>query len=187
MQNRRETLAQQRHRGRRCWPAAGLLPAVRAGRLEQGRLRDQEHGRRGEGLGGGAPVESKDITITAPDIAENGAVVPVGVVDHAARRRSDLLMLVEKNPNMLAAMFDVTDGDRAERQRRASRWARRPTSTRWRSRPTARCYYAPEGNQGHARRLRRLTGPTHQTRSTTWQIRCASAPSRRRQRPTCAC
>lgn len=27
-------------------------------------------------LGAGAPVESKDVTITGPDIAENGAVVP---------------------------------------------------------------------------------------------------------------
>ena len=27
-------------------------------------------------LGGGAPTESKDITIASPDIAENGAVVP---------------------------------------------------------------------------------------------------------------
>src|SRR5712672_1490305 len=30
-------------------------------------------------LGGGASTESKEIQITAPDIAENGAVVPVSV------------------------------------------------------------------------------------------------------------
>ena len=30
-------------------------------------------------LGGSAPTESKDVTITGPDIAENGAVVPIGV------------------------------------------------------------------------------------------------------------
>ena len=29
-------------------------------------------------LGAGMPTESKDITVIAPDIAENGAVVPVG-------------------------------------------------------------------------------------------------------------
>jgi sulfur-oxidizing protein SoxY len=29
-------------------------------------------------LGGSAPAESKDVTVTGPDIAENGAVVPVG-------------------------------------------------------------------------------------------------------------
>jgi sulfur-oxidizing protein SoxY len=33
-------------------------------------------------LGAGAPAESKDVTITGPDIAENGAVVPVGCVQH---------------------------------------------------------------------------------------------------------
>ena len=29
-------------------------------------------------LGASAPVESKDVSITAPDIAENGSVVPMG-------------------------------------------------------------------------------------------------------------
>jgi sulfur-oxidizing protein SoxY len=36
-------------------------------------------------LGGGAPAESKDVTITGPDIAENGAVVPVGCSSGAGR------------------------------------------------------------------------------------------------------
>ena len=59
-------------------------------------------------LGAGAPVESKDVTITGPDIAENGAVVPIGaatIVPGAKR----LLVLVEKNPSALAAMFDLSD------------------------------------------------------------------------------
>ena len=30
-------------------------------------------------LGASAPAESKDVQVTGPDIAENGAVVPVGV------------------------------------------------------------------------------------------------------------
>jgi sulfur-oxidizing protein SoxY len=59
-------------------------------------------------LGAGAPVESKDVTITGPDIAENGAVVPVGAAS-ALPGVKRLLLLVEKNPSMLAAMFDVTD------------------------------------------------------------------------------
>jgi sulfur-oxidizing protein SoxY len=59
-------------------------------------------------LGGSAPVESKDVTITGPDIAENGAVVPIGAstVLPGVKR---LLLLVEKNPSMLSAIFDVTD------------------------------------------------------------------------------
>jgi sulfur-oxidizing protein SoxY len=59
-------------------------------------------------LGVGTPTESKDVTITGPDIAENGAVVPVGAAS-ALPGVKRLLLLVEKNPSMLAAMFDVTD------------------------------------------------------------------------------
>jgi len=59
-------------------------------------------------LGAGAPVESKDVTVTGPDIAENGAVVPIGAAT-AAPGVKRILLLVEKNPAMLAAMFDVTD------------------------------------------------------------------------------
>ncbi len=59
-------------------------------------------------LGGSAPVESKDVSITGPDIAENGAVVPVGV-STALPGVKRLLLLVEKNPAVLAAVFDVGD------------------------------------------------------------------------------
>ena len=59
-------------------------------------------------LGAGTPTESKDVTITGPDIAENGAVVPVGAATSLPGVKR-LLMLVEKNPSMLIAMFDVTD------------------------------------------------------------------------------
>ncbi len=59
-------------------------------------------------LGASAPTESKDVTVTGPDIAENGAVVPVGATTALAGVKS-ILLLVEKNPSMLAAKFDVTD------------------------------------------------------------------------------
>jgi sulfur-oxidizing protein SoxY len=58
--------------------------------------------------GGGALAESKDVTLTGPDIAENGAVVPLGVSTSLAGVK-DLLILVEKNPNVLVAMFRVND------------------------------------------------------------------------------
>lgn len=58
--------------------------------------------------GAGAPVESKDVTITAPDIAENGAVVPMGA-STALPNVKQLLIMVEKNPSALVAMFNVTD------------------------------------------------------------------------------
>ena len=60
-------------------------------------------------LGGVSAVESKDITITAPDIAENGAVVPVAVASAIAKTES-ISILIEKNPNMLAASFMIPAG-----------------------------------------------------------------------------
>lgn len=59
-------------------------------------------------LGTNVPVESKDVALTAPDIAENGAVVPIGAAT-ALPGVKRLMVLVEKNPSMLTALFDVTD------------------------------------------------------------------------------
>ncbi|MBI3919104.1 MAG: thiosulfate oxidation carrier protein SoxY [Betaproteobacteria bacterium] len=60
-------------------------------------------------LGAGNLVESRDIVITAPDIAENGAVVPVAVTSRIANTES-IAILAEKNPFPLAASFDITPG-----------------------------------------------------------------------------
>ena len=56
----------------------------------------------------GALAESKDVSVTAPDIAENGSVVPVGVATTLSGVKS-MLIMVEKNPATLTAMFNVTD------------------------------------------------------------------------------
>jgi len=60
-------------------------------------------------MGGGAAAESKDITITSPDIAENGAVVPF-TISSKLPKTEQLAILVEKNPNILAASFNIPDG-----------------------------------------------------------------------------
>ena len=61
-------------------------------------------------LGGGEPAQSKDIVFfQTPDIAENGAVVPVGITSNIPRTES-IAILIEKNPNMLAASFDIPAG-----------------------------------------------------------------------------
>ena len=61
-------------------------------------------------LGGSAPVPSKDIVFfSTPDIAENGAVVPIGITSQVPNTQS-IAILVEKNPNMLAAVFDIPAG-----------------------------------------------------------------------------
>lgn len=59
-------------------------------------------------FGAGAPTESKGVSITGPDIAENGAVVPLGAATTLAGVKH-LLILVEKNPSTLVAKFDVSD------------------------------------------------------------------------------
>ena len=59
-------------------------------------------------LGGSAPVESKDVTIGGPDIAENGAVVPLTASTTLAGVKQ-MLILVEKNPAALVALFNMTD------------------------------------------------------------------------------
>jgi sulfur-oxidizing protein SoxY len=58
--------------------------------------------------GGGALSESRDVSLTGPDIAENGAVVPLGVSTSLSGVK-ELLILVEKNPNVLVALFKVND------------------------------------------------------------------------------
>jgi len=59
-------------------------------------------------IGAGAPQASKDVTITAPDIAENGAVVPLGAATTLPGVKQ-ILLLVEKNPATLVAIFNATD------------------------------------------------------------------------------
>ena len=60
-------------------------------------------------MGGAAPVESKDIQINSPDIAENGAVVPF-TISSKLPKTEQVALLVEKNPNILAASFNIPDG-----------------------------------------------------------------------------
>ena len=62
------------------------------------------------GLPTAAATESKDISfVNAPDIAENGAVVPVGATSKIPKTES-IAILVEKNPNALSANFTIPDG-----------------------------------------------------------------------------
>ena len=60
-------------------------------------------------LGASNLIESRDITITAPDIAENGAIVPIAVTSKIANTQS-IAIISEKNPFPLAASFDIMGG-----------------------------------------------------------------------------
>ena len=60
-------------------------------------------------LGGASAAESKEITITSPDIAENGAVVPFTISSKLPNTEA-MALLVEKNPNILTANFNIPAG-----------------------------------------------------------------------------
>ena len=60
-------------------------------------------------VGAAGAADSKDILIKAPDIAENGAVVPIEVTSKIAGT-SAIMLLVEKNPSPLTANFDLSNG-----------------------------------------------------------------------------
>lgn len=105
MQNRRETLKQS-------VAVAGLLGATGlfpqyAFAFNKSAFDAKSVADAVKAYGGGAPAESKDVTLTAPDIAENGAVVPMAVATTLPNVKH-LLVLVEKNPSALVAKFDVS-------------------------------------------------------------------------------
>jgi sulfur-oxidizing protein SoxY len=107
MQTRREMLAHSATVAG-LLAGAGLLPTAAQAAWSEPAFAAKTLADAVKALGGGAPAESKDVTITGPDIAENGAVVPVGASSSLPGVKR-LLLLVEKNPNALAASFDVTD------------------------------------------------------------------------------
>lgn len=58
---------------------------------------------------------SSALAILAPEIAENGAVVPVGI-NASIPGLESIVVIVEKNPNPLAAIFDIPNGTLGEVQ-----------------------------------------------------------------------
>jgi sulfur-oxidizing protein SoxY len=60
-------------------------------------------------LGGSGATESRDIAITAPDIAENGAAVPVTIASRVPGTQA-IYILVDRNANWLAAAFSIPPG-----------------------------------------------------------------------------
>ena len=107
MQSRRETLKQSAIVAG-LLAAAGLFPraalAFNKGAFDAKTIADAV-----KAFGGSAPTESKDVTLTAPDIAENGAVVPF-TISSTIPKTEQVALLVEKNPNALAASFNIPAG-----------------------------------------------------------------------------
>ena len=107
MMNRREMLARSAAVAA-LLGTVGLLPQAAQAAYNSAAFEIKSMADLVKSLGGSAPIESKDVTITGPDIAENGAVVPIGVSTSLPGVKR-LLVLVEKNPSVLSAMFDVSD------------------------------------------------------------------------------
>lgn len=62
-----------------------------------------------DALSADSRAESADVVMSAPEIAENGAVVPIGVTSKIPGTES-IAILVAKNPNPLAAIFYIPSG-----------------------------------------------------------------------------
>lgn len=88
--------------------AAGVLPRPAQAAWQQAAFEARTLPELLRVLGASAPVESRDVVLNAPDIAENGAMVPFGFSTALPGVRR-MLLLVEKNPNLLSAAFDLTD------------------------------------------------------------------------------
>lgn len=89
------------------WPGRGQAASNRAA-FEARSLADVV-----KALGGSAPLASRELLLGGPDIAENGSVVPVTLSSSLPGIRR-LVLLVEKNPNILSAVFELGDGVEAD-------------------------------------------------------------------------
>ena len=66
---------------------------------------------------GGQAASSDQVTVVSPDIAENGAVVPVGATSKLPNT-TEIYLIVEKNPTPLSAAFFIPAGTAADVQTR---------------------------------------------------------------------
>lgn len=107
MLNRRALLAQSA-KVATLMATAGLLPQTAQAAWNAAAFDVKTLADLAKALGGSAPVASGDVSITGPDIAENGAVVPLTVASNLPGVKR-LLVLVEKNPAVLSAIFEVSD------------------------------------------------------------------------------
>jgi sulfur-oxidizing protein SoxY len=62
-------------------------------------------------FGGNATTPSGDVKLKAPDIAENGAVVPIEV--STSMKADKIAFMVKENPNPLAILADIPAGTEA--------------------------------------------------------------------------
>jgi sulfur-oxidizing protein SoxY len=91
--------------------AAGLLKptAVLAAEWNKNAFEAKDLAGALKGIGAATTADSKDLALTVPEIAENGAVVTVSVVSKIPGTTA-ISILVEKNPMPLSAHFEFSNG-----------------------------------------------------------------------------
>lgn len=91
--------------------AAGLLKPARVHAADWNRSVFEAKGLEAglSALGVSAAEASQEIVITAPDMADNGAVVPISVTSRLPGTES-ITILAEKNTNPVAAEFGLANG-----------------------------------------------------------------------------
>ena len=92
-------------------PLFGLTPALAAAndKYPEEAFKAKSEADAIKALYGKTAEPSDKVKMDAPEIAENGAVVPIGVASNVPKTES-IAILIEKNPNMLAAVFDIPPG-----------------------------------------------------------------------------
>jgi len=88
--------------------AAGVLPARAQSAWNKAAFETKSIDEALKALGLVKPAESKDIVLTAPDIAENGAVVPIAASTTLPGVKR-IAFMIEKNPTTLAGVFEFTE------------------------------------------------------------------------------
>lgn len=88
---------------------AGLIPKAASAEGLQAAFEAKTMGEALDALGVLVPENSSAIQLTAPDVAADGAVVPV-TVESSLSRTEQILILVDKNPTMLVASFVIPEG-----------------------------------------------------------------------------
>ena len=90
--------------------AAGLLSPVRAfAAWNKGAFEAKNTADAMRALGVSNAADSQDIQIRAPEIAENGAVVPIDITSNIPGTTS-ISVFIEKNPFPYTGTFDVSQG-----------------------------------------------------------------------------
>jgi sulfur-oxidizing protein SoxY len=88
--------------------ANGLITSAQANEWEKQAFEGKSLDDVIKALGGGGTEKSAAINFTAPDIAENGAVVPLTIA--TTLKASQMAIIVEKNPTALSGIFYFPEG-----------------------------------------------------------------------------